>query len=50
MARGSLEFIEAANIQQVTPEEILENSNTSEVFCNLSTTKYVSNNEGNDFN
>ena len=49
VARGSLEFIESANIQQVTPEEFLENSNTSAVFCNLPTSKYVSNKEGGDF-
>ena len=28
VARGSLEFIESANIQQVTPEEFLENINS----------------------
>ena len=49
VARGSLEFIESANIQQVTPEEFLENSNTSAVFCNLPTSKYVSNKADDDF-
>ena len=49
VARGSLELIESANIQQVTPEEFLENNNTSAVFCNLPTSKYVSNKEDNDF-
>ena len=49
VARGSLEFIESANIQQVTPEKFLENNNTSAIFCNLPTSKYVYNKEGGDF-
>jgi len=49
VARGSLEFIESANIQQVTPEKFLENNNTSAIFCNLPTSKYVYNKEGGVF-
>ena len=49
VARGSLEFLEFANIQKVLPDEYLENNNTSAVFCNLPTSSYVSHKNGNDF-
>jgi len=42
VARGSLEFLEFSNIQKVSPDEYLENNNTSAVFCNLPTSSYVS--------
>ena len=49
VARGSLEFLEFSNIQKVSPDEYLENNNTSAVFYNLSTSSYVSHKDGNVF-
>jgi len=49
VARGSLEFLEFANIQKVSLDEYLQNNNTSAVFCNLPTSSYVSHKYGNDF-
>ena len=49
VARGSLEFLEFSNIQKVSPDEYLENNNTSAVFCNLPTSSYVSHKDGNVF-
>ena len=50
VARGSLEFLEFANIKKVSPEEYLQNNNSSAIFCNLPTSAYVSNKNGRDFN
>ena len=50
VARGSLEFLEFANIKKVSPEEYLQNNNSSAIFCNLPTSAYVSNKNGSDFN
>ena len=49
VARGSLEFLEFANIQKVLPEEYLQYNNSSAIFCNLPTSAYVSNKDGNVF-
>ena len=49
VARGSLEFLEFSNIQKVSPDEYIENNNTSAVFCNLPTSSYVSHKDGNVF-
>ena len=49
VARGSLDLLEFSNIQKVSPDEYLENNNTSAVFCNLSTSSYVSHKDGNVF-
>ena len=49
VARGSLEFLEFANIQKVLPDEYLQNNNSSAIFCNLPTSAYVSNKDGNVF-
>ncbi|MDC0056879.1 NAD(P)-dependent oxidoreductase [Alphaproteobacteria bacterium] len=43
VARGSLELLEFANIQKVLPDEYLQNNNSSAIFCNLTTSEYVSN-------
>jgi alanine dehydrogenase len=50
VARGSLEFLEFANIQKVLPDEYLQNNNSSAIFCNLPTSAYVSNKDGSVFN
>jgi len=50
VARGSLEFLEFANIQKVLPDEYLQNNNSSAIFCNLPTSAYVSNKDGSIFN
>jgi len=50
VAKGSLEFLEFANIQKVLPDEYLKNKNSSAIFCNLPTSSYVSHKNGNDFN
>jgi hypothetical protein len=42
VARGSLEFLEFTDIQKVSPDEYLQNNNSSAVFCNLPTSAYVS--------
>ena len=49
VARGSLEFLKFANIQKVLPDEYLQYSNSSAIFCNLPTSVYVSNKDGNVF-
>ena len=49
-AKGSLEFLEFTNIKKVNPNEYLKNNNSSAVFCNLPTSAYIANKEGNDFN
>ena len=49
VARGSLEFLEFANIQKVLPDEYLQNNNSSAIFCNLPTSAYVSNKNGSIF-
>ena len=49
VARGSLEFLEFANIQKVSSDEYLQNNNSLAIFCNLPTSTYVSNKNGNDF-
>ncbi len=49
VARGSLEFLEFANIQKVLPDEYLQYNNSSAIFCNLPTSAYVSNKDGNVF-
>ena len=49
VARGSLEFLEFTNIQKVSPDDYLQNNNSSAVFCNLPTAAYVSHKDGNDF-
>ena len=49
VARGSLEFLKFANIQKVLPDEYLHYSNSSAIFCNLPTSVYVSNKDGNVF-
>jgi len=49
VAKGSLEFLEFANIQKVSPDEFLQNDNSSAVYCNLPTSAYVSNKNGNVF-
>jgi alanine dehydrogenase len=49
VARGSLEFLEFTNIQKVSPDEYLQNNNSSAVFCSLPTSAYVSHKDGNDF-
>ena len=50
VAKGSLEFLEFAKINQVSPDEYLKNNNTSAIFCNLPTSSYVSCKDGRDFN
>ena len=49
VARGSLEFLKFTNIQKVLPDEYLQYSNSSAIFCNLPTSVYVSNKDGNVF-
>jgi alanine dehydrogenase len=49
VARGSLEFLKFANIQKVLPDEYLQYNNSSAIFCNLPTSVYVSNKDGNVF-
>ena len=49
VARGSLEFLKFANIQKVLPDEYLQYNNSSAIFCNLPTSAYVSNKDGNVF-
>ena len=49
VARGSLEFLEFANIQKVLPDEYLQYNNSSAIFCNLPTSAYVSNKNGSIF-
>ena len=49
VARGSLEFLEFANIQKVLPDEYLQNNNSSAIFCSLPTSAYVSNKNGSIF-
>ena len=49
VAKGSLEFLEFANIRKVSPDEFLQNNNSSAIFCNLPTSAYVSNKDGNVF-
>ena len=49
VARGSLEFLEFTDIQKVSPDEYLQNNNSSAVFCNLPTSAYVSHKDRNDF-
>ena len=49
VARGSLEFLKFTNIQKVLPDEYLQYSNSSAIFCNLPTSAYVSNKDGNVF-
>lgn len=49
VAGGSLEFLEFANIQKVLPDEYLQYNNSSAIFCNLPTSAYVSNKDGNVF-
>ena len=50
VAKGSLEFLEFTNIKKVNPDEYLKNDNSSAVFCNLPTSTYIANKEGDDFN
>ena len=50
VAKGSLEFLNYAKIDQVTPEEYIKNNNTSAIFCNLPTAKYVKNIQNKEFN
>ena len=47
VAKGSLEFLEFTNIKKVNPDEYLKNNNSSAVFCNLPTSAYIANKEGN---
>lgn len=49
VARGSLEFLKFTNIQKVLPDEYLQYNNSSAIFCNLPTSAYVSNKDGNVF-
>ena len=49
VARGSLEFLEFTNIQKVSSNEYLQNNNALAVFCNLPTSAYVFNKNGNYF-
>jgi len=49
VARGSLEFLKFANIQKVLSDEYLQYNNSSAIFCNLPTSAYVSNKDGNVF-
>ena len=49
VARGSLEFLKFANIQKVLPDEYLQYNNSLAIFCNLPTSAYVSNKDGNVF-
>ena len=49
VARGSLEFLKFTNIQKVLPDEYLQYNNSSAIFCNLPTSVYVSNKDGNVF-
>ena len=44
-----MEFLEFANIRKVSPDEFLQNNNLSAIFCNLPTSAYVSNKDGNVF-
>ena len=49
VARGSLEFLKFANIKKVSADEYLKYNNSSAIFCNLPTSAYVSNKDGNNF-
>ena len=49
VARGSLEFLKFTNIQKVLPDEYLQYNNSLAIFCNLPTSVYVSNKDGNVF-
>jgi len=49
VARGSLEFLKFSNIQKILPENYLQYNNSSAIFCNLPTSAYVSNKDGNVF-
>ena len=50
VARGSLEFLEFTNIKKVSPDKYLQNNISSAIFCNITTSGYVSNKDGSDFN
>tara|TARA_Y100000590_G_scaffold116225_1_gene132641 strand:- start:473 stop:1699 length:1227 start_codon:yes stop_codon:yes gene_type:complete len=50
VAKGALEILKYTNIKKISPEEYLINEDLTSVFCNLTTSKYVSNKKGKDFN
>ena len=46
VAKGALEFLKFANINEIQPNEFNEYNNLQAIFCNLTTEKYVKHKKG----
>ena len=49
VAKGTLELLAFANINQITPNEFMTNNHSTDVFCNLPTSSYVKHKDDKEF-
>ena len=49
VAKGTLELLEFANINQITPNDFNKNNHSTAVFCNLPTSGYVKHKDDKEF-